>query len=125
MKHTHDKIIHTTLQFFLAASIVWCILFHLVDSSGAEMVHLLDVIIPAWDTLYEMYWSFIPSLISVLIALANVIYAGSKVLHLYKSGQLSTKQGKVYLIYMVISIAALVMHHLTLRYLVLSVIASV
>lgn len=112
------------LQTLLVVSIVWCILFYLY-SAGAEVAHFLNAIIPGFGALYIMYWDFIPSLISVLIAFANTVYADSKVRPLYRSGQLSTKQGKGYLIYMIISIAALVMHWLTLRFLVLSVIASV
>ena len=119
MKQKRDKVIKGILISLLAISIVWSLIFHL-SYTGSEILWAITSN-PILRELRHIYWSCFPSLISVIVAFANVIYSGMELHSSYKA-QGTKKTPSV--IYLIISLGALLLHLITHDYVFSALVAG-
>ena len=122
MKQKRSKIIMAILIFLLAISLIGVLVFWLPDISVEWARLIYDN--PITREICHMFWSFIPSLICIPIAFANVICAVKGLRLVYKEKTSTSKRLIGYWIYAIISSGALVVHWLTFVYVVECTIAG-
>lgn len=114
MKQKSNKITLVTLIFLLAISLIWNLIF-ILPSINAEISRLIRSN-PITYELRHMYWSCFPSLISIFVSFINAVYAIIGLFKQYKSKITSKKCFVGYLIYVIISLGALIIHCITHNY---------
>ena len=122
MTRKRSKIIMAILIFLLALSLIGILIFWLPKTS-VDMAKLISSN-PLTLTVRRIHWDPYPYLISIPIAFANVICAIKGLYSIYKERTSTPKRIIGYLIYMIISLGALVIHWLTFVFVIECIIAG-
>ena len=122
MTQKRSKIIMATLIFLLAISLIVVLIFLLPEVSVEWARLIIDN--PITREICHIFWSFIPSLICIPIAFANIVCAVKGLRLVYKEKTSTFKRLIGYWIYAIISSGALVVHWLTFVYVVECAIAG-
>lgn len=122
MKPKHSNITMAVLIFLLAMSLIWNLIFQLpsVSTEIAKLIYSNTIT----HTLVNIYWDGLPSLISIPVSFANIIYAIMALHSVYKSKIPNKKSFIGYLIYATISLGALVIHCMTFYYIFSCLVAG-
>lgn len=118
-KHWTTK---NTLLLLLFIGFIWNFLFILpnISSEISKAIHS-NVIT---NTLEDIYWDGIPSIISIPIAFVNAIYAIQHIHFKYKLKQLFMPKALGHFVYVVFSLIALAMHCATFNFIINGMIAG-
>ena len=122
MKNKHWTMKNALLLLLLFIGFIWNFLFILPNISS-EISKAINSN-PITDTLEDIYWDGIPSLISILIAFVNVIYATKNIIPKYKLKQIPIPKVLWYFIYVIFSLIALIMHCTTFNYIINCMLAG-
>ena len=122
MTRKRSKIIMAILIFLLALSLIGILIFWLPKTS-VDMAKLISSN-PLTLTVRHIHWAPYPYLLSIPIAFANVICAVKCLYSMYKEKTSTPKCIIGYLIYMIISLGALVIHWLTFVFVIECIIAG-
>lgn len=122
MNQKRNKRIMVILSSLMSISLVWALIFILpiVSVEAAGMVLSSQIIYE----LEHIYWSGIPSLVSIPISFANGIYAIKGLHSIYKEKTSTQKRIIGYLIYMIISLGTVIIHCITFDYVFSSMISG-
>lgn len=116
------KITMSVLIILLALGLIGTLIFRL-PGLGVEWARLI-LGNSITGKVRTIYWDCYPSLMNILIAFANVVYAVKGVYLIYKE-KMSTSKGIIgYLIYTIISLGAIVVHCITFDYAFSAMIAG-
>ena len=116
------KIMMAVLIFLLALGLIGTLIFWL-PSVSVEWANLI-INNPITCEIRHMYWNCLPSLISIPISLANVIYTIMGLRSMYKTKTLTHKRIIGYLIYVIVSLGAIVVNCITFDYVFSCMIAG-
>lgn len=122
MKNKHWTMKNALLLLLLFIGFIWNFLFILpnISSEISKAIHSNAIT----NTLEDIYWDGIPSIISIPIAFVNVICAAKNIIPKYKLKQISTPKVLWYFIYVIFSLIALIMHCTTFNYIINCMLAG-
>lgn len=109
-----ERVVRTALIILLILSSLWCLLFFF-SQVGSEMSKLIRAN-PVTDKLCSIYWSCLPSAISIWIALVNMGYAITDLYKAAKVKNLNQKRLAQHIIYTAVSLSAIIINCIAFYY---------